>query len=357
MRFYQTNLRTRIHASLLALALFLVSAFPTYATGTVEELEDATSGLKSELSGLEQELEALDNELNYTIAKIKKTSNELETVREELAIAKGKEEAQYESMMLRIKYMYEAGDSSIIGLLFSSSCMAEFLNHIEYYSAIMEYDRKMLDEYAENQKQISQKEAQLVETQKYLATLQDDLTAKEKTLKDKISNTSTELSTYTKKLEEAKEDAKKAEELAKEEITPIKPESQPGSSSGSSSNVASGPGVSYTDDDVELLAALIECEAGSRNYEGMLAVGAVVVNRMKSIYYPNTLYGVIYQKKQFTPAHDGKLDRVLARGVKASCVKAATDALNGKNNVGDRVRFRAASSGRDGLVIGDNVFF
>ena len=89
----------------------------------------------------------------------------------------------------------------------------------------------------------------------------------------------------------------------------------------------------------------------------MLAVASVVVNRMNHSRYPNTLRGVIYQSGQFPPAHNGLVDKKLARGVKASCLQVAQDALAGKNNVGDCLSFRAASSGHAGTIIGDNVFF
>ena len=88
-----------------------------------------------------------------------------------------------------------------------------------------------------------------------------------------------------------------------------------------------------------------------------LAVASVVVNRMKHPNYPDTLRGVIYQAGQFTPAHNGSIDRVLERGVKDACVQVANDALAGKNNVGDCLNFRSASSGHVGTVIGGNVFF
>ena len=106
-----------------------------------------------------------------------------------------------------------------------------------------------------------------------------------------------------------------------------------------------------------LLAALIECEAGSSNYEALLAVGAVVVNRMKHANYPDTVYGVIYHPGQFPPATNGKVDKILARGTKDLCETAARDALNGKTNVEDCISFRAAGNGYVGTVIGDNVFF
>lgn len=115
--------------------------------------------------------------------------------------------------------------------------------------------------------------------------------------------------------------------------------------------------VASSCDDVTLLAALIQCEAGSEPYEGQLAVGAVVVNRMRSGRFPNTVPEVIYQKGQFRPAGDAKLTRVLSQGPSSSCVQAAREALGGADNTGGAVSFRRAGSGRSGIVIGHHVFF
>ena len=106
-----------------------------------------------------------------------------------------------------------------------------------------------------------------------------------------------------------------------------------------------------------LLAALIQCEAGGESYEGQLAVGAVVMNRVRSGAYPNTIHGVIYASGQFTPAQSGKVNRVYESGkIKESCILAAQEALSGVSNVGDLTHFRR-NNGRDGLVIGNHVFY
>lgn len=114
--------------------------------------------------------------------------------------------------------------------------------------------------------------------------------------------------------------------------------------------------VAASYDDVTLLAALIQCEAGGDSYEGKLAVGAVVMNRLRS-GYADSIYGVIYQKGQFTPAGSGKVARVAAKGPSSSCVQAAKEALSGVDNTGGAKNFRRASSGRAGVVIGHHVFF
>lgn len=114
--------------------------------------------------------------------------------------------------------------------------------------------------------------------------------------------------------------------------------------------------VAASYDDVTLLAALIQCEAGSEPYEGKLAVGAVVVNRMRSGRYPGTVQGVIYQSGQFTPAASGKLAQVAASGPSSSCIQAAQEALSGVDNTGGAKFFRRAGT-RSGVVIGNHVFY
>lgn len=109
--------------------------------------------------------------------------------------------------------------------------------------------------------------------------------------------------------------------------------------------------------DAELLGALIQCEAGTQSYEGMVAVGAVVMNRVRSGAYPNSIYGVVYAAGQFTPAFSGAVDRRIAAGVNPACVQAAQDAINGYSNVGPATHFRPVSCGHEGIAIGGHVFW
>ena len=104
----------------------------------------------------------------------------------------------------------------------------------------------------------------------------------------------------------------------------------------------------------ELLAALIFCEAGNQPYDGQVAVGAVVMNRVRSGSFPNTITDVIYQSGQFTPAMTGWLDSVLASdGYTDSAMQAAADALSGSNPIGDCLYF---SIGGGGYQLGDHYF-
>lgn len=110
-------------------------------------------------------------------------------------------------------------------------------------------------------------------------------------------------------------------------------------------------------DDLTLMAAIIYCEAGAEPYEAQLAVGAVIMNRLER-GYASTLYGVIFQKGQFTPARNGKLARVIAQGkASASCYEAARAALAGEDNTDGCLRFNDYNGSQQGIRYGGMVFW
>ena len=110
--------------------------------------------------------------------------------------------------------------------------------------------------------------------------------------------------------------------------------------------------------EVTLLAALIQAEGGGQPYDGQVAIGAVVMNRVKSPRYPNTIADVIYAPGQFGPVSNGSITRYLA-APKASCMQAAQEAINGYTTIGSYTHFRRAGveAGSDSIVIGSHVFY
>ena len=104
----------------------------------------------------------------------------------------------------------------------------------------------------------------------------------------------------------------------------------------------------------ELLASIIYCEAGNQPYEGQVAVGAVIMNRVMSGSYPNSIEEVIYQSGQFGPAATGWLNRVRSsKGYSQTALQAAGDALNGSNPIGNCLYF---DQGGAGMKIGAHYF-
>ena len=125
--------------------------------------------------------------------------------------------------------------------------------------------------------------------------------------------------------------------------------------------VTTGSPMLASVDDATLLAALCQYEAGS-NYDGCLAVANVVLNRVRSGGYPNSIAEVIYAPGQFGSVRSGALNRYLNGGISGSARQAANDALAGVNNIGGYLHFcsgRVANvnSFSSYAVIGGNYFY
>lgn len=138
---------------------------------------------------------------------------------------------------------------------------------------------------------------------------------------------------------------KEAERKAAAEAAKAAKKNTSENTSSKKAETTQGEAVSAGADDLTLLAAIIECEAGGESYECQLAVGAAVINRVKSSSYPNSISGVIYQKGQFGPASSGKLARKLSGSISSSCYSAAQEAMSGVDNTGGCTSFNDHGSG------------
>lgn len=349
-----------------------------YATPSSSELEGKTSELQSELNSLNSELSSLGQELDDVATQIENMAEEVEKTKLDLAAAKLNEDSQYSSMKNRIKFMYEGGNLSLLTILFSSENMSDFLNKAEYVSTISEYDRDMLDELHEICSVVEEKQNALTEKQDELSSMQEELTQKKEALTSRISSTSGALADYSAQLEHARA-AEAALETAKNNevsgsVGGNTSGNQNGGSSGSNSSggsisdgsgggfIESGDSMNANVSDVALLAAVLECEAGA-SYDGMLAVGTVIMNRVYSPSFPNTIPDVIYQPGQFYPAGNAVLNGVLSRGPSASAYSAAQAVIGGTRyaSVADCYFFYsdwfAAQQGVTGVNVAGNVFF
>ena len=119
--------------------------------------------------------------------------------------------------------------------------------------------------------------------------------------------------------------------------------------------------IAATASDVQILAATIQAEADNQSYEGKLAVGSVIMNRVKSSKFPNTIYGVVSQERQFASYTSGMVDAILQKGPNDSCVSVANEVISGKRNGNWLFFMTKAAADNFGIVeytqIGDHVFF
>lgn len=116
-----------------------------------------------------------------------------------------------------------------------------------------------------------------------------------------------------------------------------------------------GTVVAVYEGELDLLAAIIQCEAGGESETGKIAVGAVIMNRIRDSRFPNTITDVVYQSGQFSPVASGILSSVLSQGARSDCYDAAQKVLAGENPIGGALYFNSGS-GR-GQQIGNQHFY
>ena len=278
--------------------------------------------------------------------------------------AKKTEKQQYENMKKRIQFMYEKKDTMYLEILLSAGSFSDFINKNSYIEKLSEYDSDMFEKYQETRKTIEEKEAELEAEKKELDELKEQAVAEQKKVAGYVNSTSSSISKYTDQIADAEAQAQAYEEQAKKEeenIAYLKKklaEEIAMSKLAAQSSWRDISDVNFEEGDRYLLANLIYCEAGGEPYAGQLAVGAVVINRVLSSVYPDTVVGVIYQNKQFSPVASGRLALALAEGkATAACYKAADEAMAGQTNVGNCVYFRTPIDGLTGIQIGGHIFY
>jgi len=330
----------------------------------LDGLNDKKDDLKSELKSLNEQLTEVSENLELLETQITEKEAEIEVTTAALEEARETEAWQYECMEKRIQYMYMEGEQDYLELLFSIESFSDFLNYSNYFSAMADYDRKMLEEYEATRVFIEEEEARLQQEKLELEDLQLAAEAEKTKVAGLISQTSNNISEYNDLIAEAEAEAKALEAEMKEAEKDIKALEKKIAEEKALSDIAANSAwrdiseIQFADGDRKLLASIIYCEAGGEPYEGQVAVGAVVINRVLSSRYPDTVVGVIYQKYQFSPVGSGRLEIVLATNrATESCYRAADAAMSGVTNVGSCLYFRTPIPGLTGINIGGHVFY
>lgn len=205
--------------SILCTVMLMCSGTMTAEASDIESMEDQSSQLEKELSGINEELLSIGSKIADVEEQIEVTNNDIERTKEQLAIAKKSEAQQYEEMKLRIKYMYENGDSTLLEMIFQVENMSDFLNRVDFVQNISEYDREKLEELHTLQTAIAKEEKHLSKEKKSQLDLEKELSSQKTKLNAKAEETSTDLIALQDKIEKIKEEEAKraAEEAARKE--------------------------------------------------------------------------------------------------------------------------------------------
>ncbi len=330
----------------------------------IDSLNNTKGTLEGQLHQLNVELATVSDNLADLEKAIADKEKEIEETTADLEEAIRIENEQYEAMKMRIRFMYERQEFTYTDMLFNSKSFSEFLNKNNYIEKLSEYDRRQLERFKETRKNVEDTKAKLESEKAELDAYHAEVAEEQAKVTGYVNATSSEIGRYSTEIKnfEAVADAYAAKAAEEEEnIAALKKqlaEEIAMSKLAAQSKWRDISEVTFEEGDRMLLANLIYCEAGNQPYEGQLAVGSVVINRVLSSFYPDTVVGVIYQYKQFSPVGDGHLALALAENrATAACYKAADEAMSGQTNVGNCVYFRTPIEGLSGIQIGAHIFY
>ena len=307
--------------------------------GAKQQLEGQANSLTGQISNLNNQISNVTGEISETEADIAEVEADIATLNEQLELTQASLDSQKESMKLRIQYMYENKSTNTLINFLECGSISEFLQRLEYMAEITAYDQAAVEKFAATQKEIEDTKSAIEEKGQQLSAYQDNLKSKKSQLGVLVSDTSSALNVTNsqiadtqaaiEQLEKQLDDAKAYEKRIQKQYQDAQvalAEKLAGEHGGYTG------GYSTSDEETLILAALIQAEAANQGDAGRLAVGSVVMNRVASSKFPNTVSGVVYASGQFAPVTSGRVALILAEGPNSACQYAAAQAIAGNTN-------------------------
>lgn len=337
-----------------------VSSTSVYADSTsdkekIHQIQTQRNDIESKVEIMNNQRETIMSKINSNESDINITQNYIKQTKIDIEKAEADIKAEQTIFNKRMRVMYMNGSSSYINILLDSNGMDDFISKVENLKTIVAFDQKVINGLKTKREAINLKKVALetgntkllslrVDNKKNLATLAkqkadqnaliSELNAEEKQYGAQlVIAEAAELRQATDKLNEAAKQALKITERASSNAAQTKPVAIKNKSS-----------------DLDLLARLITAEAGGESYNAQVAVGAVVVNRVKSSSFPSSISAVINQKTngsyEFTPVLNGNINKP----AQASAVQAANEALSGKDPTNNALFFYSGNA-PEGLTL------
>lgn len=347
----------------------------------IDELEVNKENLSSYLASLNQSHDAAQALISTYNGQIEAKQAYIDLINQKLAEAESQKSDQYEAMKLRIQYMYESGDMDIVNVIMSDNSLGDILNQAEYISKILEYDRSKMEDYEnllltitvmKNQAETEMQNLNILKSEQEsvindLSILMAEASDNIKRHQEQINTAEQEALEYEEKIKKQRDSVEELKQEESRRIAESISESIRESEEASRRQALIDAGQKPEEttafhyipqaDDLTKLAAIIYCEAGGEPYEGQLAVGTVVMNRVASPKYGNTIEEVLMQPYQFTPVGSGRYAIALAKEPDPSCLRAATEVLINGKRTGKWLYFRTVNNIVKGDVIGNQVFY
>ena len=210
-------MKKRIVQGLIAVMMVSVlTVTPVFAT-SIDDMKEDKAKVESEVQSLQAQLTETLDKINTLERDLVKKEEEIDKANMELEISINNQNKQYDAMKLRIKYMYEEGDSTLIETLLSAESFSDLVNKAEYVSDVHSYDREKLNEYIEITKEIEALQVALQEEVEELETMQASLETEKANLNATINSKQTEIAKLDKDIQDAIQAQREAEERARQE--------------------------------------------------------------------------------------------------------------------------------------------
>ncbi len=328
------------------------------ANEAVEQYQNMDSQLTGDLDTLTAKLDASVERVNSLNEQIASKQSDINTLNAEIEKLNKEQDEMYKSMTRRIQFVYESGGATLQQVLFTSDNFADFLNRAQYIQSLTEYDRKQLESIS-NMRKRQQNNQQMISLDLVnLQGLQNQANAEQEALSNLIAQKKTDIESNQQLLSKAQDmvaqfTAQLNAELAAQEAAAVSVDITNGAAS-----------VPVNASELTYLAATIQCEAGTRNYDGMIAVGTIIMNRLNSGRYGNSILSVVSAPGQFAVYGKAVFNALLTNGASPEATAAAEAVLGGARIAqldGWCTSFRSASRAEQlgivGTNIGGNVFF
>ncbi len=331
-------------------AINLLQGQREQSESAVTDLKSRSSSYQSTINEYSDQLDDLESEISETEKEMNDVSSEIVRLNGELSEIQRQKDERYALLKNRMKTVYERGGTKgMITHILESVSFKQMLTRTEYMNAIIVYDQNKIAECKALEEQLKQKIAEVEKKEAELDEYQGSLDKKYDELEDltdevmgMLASTNLSLSTEKEKLEnydrQLAELDKKMKSLESQTAAAQAELARQVAERLAKTREDTSGSYSANASELEWLAATIQAEAGGESYTGKLAVGSVIMNRVKSSAFPNDIKSVITQNMQFASYRSGKVELIIAKGPNSTCVQAAEEVLGGAR-VGDYLFF------------------
>lgn len=306
--------------------------------------------IRSQRKDIENKVEIINTQRKTIMSKINSNEGNINItqkhiVQSKISIKKTEDDIKAEQIVFNktMRVMYMNGSSSYITIILDSNGMYDFISRVENIKTIVTYNQNVINGLKAKQEAITLKKEVLDTENTKLVSLRADnkknlatLTKQKSDQNVLISELSAEEKQYGAQLVIAQANELRQAVAAKQVSDNLKKANKKRKEA--SNQVVKTP-IKNQSGDLDLLARLITAEAGGESYNAQVAVGAVVLNRVKSSSFPDSISDVITEKTngfyQFTPVLNGNINRPAL----ASAVKAANEALSGADPTNNALFF------------------